>query len=114
MVDIDGDASAIVAKERDKSEATFQKHVIELAEMYGWKWHHETDSRRSKAGFPDLVLWHVLEDRMIFAELKRDKGYLSKKQKDVMSDLECISLVESYVWRPRDWPIIVLRLKTFN
>jgi hypothetical protein len=52
------------------SEAAFQDEVLGLARFYRWRGYHTHDSRRSTAGFPDLVL--VKAPRLIFAELKTD------------------------------------------
>ncbi len=85
--------------------------------MYSWDGHHETESRKSKAGFPDLVLWHTGDSRLIFAELKTDKGRLTVRQKAVMKALSYISQVtgfETYIWRPKQWDLIVRILKTIN
>ena len=61
------------------TEADFQGLVLGVAETFGWEVFHDGDSRRSNAGFPDLVL--VKDGRIIFAELKREKGaYPSKAQ----------------------------------
>ena len=61
------------------TEADFQGLVLDVAETFGWEVFHDGDSRRSNAGFPDLVL--VKDGRIIFAELKRETGaYPSKPQ----------------------------------
>lgn len=59
-------------------------------------------------GFPDLVA--VREElaagkrrpRVLFIELKTDKGRLSKEQKEWHEELIGAG-AEAYVWRPRDW-----------
>jgi hypothetical protein len=51
------------------------------------------------AGFPDLVL---VRDRVIFAELKRDKGQLSVDQYEWLEMLKKTG-AEVYVWRPCEW-----------
>ena len=38
------------------NEAELQRNVLSLAAMTGWLAYHTYDSRRSQAGFPDLVL----------------------------------------------------------
>lgn len=50
------------------NEADFQRRVTDYCDHLGLKWHHETDSRRSKAGFPDLVI--VGPGGVVFLELK--------------------------------------------
>lgn len=55
------------------TEAAWQASIIELATKYcGWLCHHETDSRWSPEGFPDLILAHP-EHGVIFLECKRQK-----------------------------------------
>jgi VRR-NUC domain len=101
-------------------ERTFEKQVVDLAHMYGYRVAHfaaamnargnyRTPTRYDAKGFPDLVL--VRNDfgdqpkRLIFAELKSDTGRLSKDQALWIDDLA--STAEAYVWRPRDWDDIV-------
>jgi hypothetical protein len=55
-------------------------------------------------------MWHVEQKRLIFAELKREKGKLSESQKVVLAELETLG-VEVYVWRPSDWDTILELLK---
>ena len=40
----------------DILEADFQAQVVKLALLLGWKVYHTHDSRRSREGFPDLIL----------------------------------------------------------
>jgi hypothetical protein len=54
------------------AEAAFQRQVEQLAAFYGWRSYHTHDSRRSAAGFPDLVL--VRGPELLFVELKTDRG----------------------------------------
>lgn len=84
------------------SEAEWQTAVLELAEMLGWSWHHETDSRRTKAGWPDLVLWR---ERIVFVELKKESGRVSPAQAAVLDGLAAAG-GEVYVWRPSDLPAV--------
>lgn len=53
------------------SEDQLQRSVQERATIHGWRWHHETDSRRSNPGLPDLVMVHPVQRRIAFWELKR-------------------------------------------
>ncbi len=82
------------------TEKLFMRQVIELAKMYRWRCYHPFLSKWSEPGFPDLTL--VRGDRLIFAELKTDRGPVSEKQKEWHALLERTP-VEVYVWRPRDW-----------
>lgn len=63
------------------TERQFQQQVVDLARAFGWLAYHTFDSRRSAPGFPDLVLAHPLRGRVIFAELKREKGHVTQQQR---------------------------------
>lgn len=94
-----------------ETEAGFQAAVVQLAELHGWRWWHDNDSRRNKSGFPDLVL--VRDGVLIFAELKSETGRVSPAQTEWIGALEAVAMsgiegvVEVHVWRPRDWESIV-------
>ena len=95
----------------DELERDFQERVCFFARIAGWKVYTIPDSRRaSMAGYPDLTMWHVKQGRLLFVELKREKGKLSESQKVVLSDLEKLPCVEVYVWRPSQWDEITLLL----
>ena len=90
-------------------EDDFLAAVIELATLCHWLVYHTYDSRRSQAGFPDLVL--VKPDKLIFAELKTAKGTVRPAQKEWLDTLAAVSIdqsqIEIYLWRPDDWDGIV-------
>ena len=54
------------------TEAQLQDAIVQMARVLGWLVYHTFDSRRSAAGFPDLVM--VRNGRLIFAELKSATG----------------------------------------
>ncbi|MCU1488930.1 MAG: hypothetical protein JWM85_335 [Acidimicrobiaceae bacterium] len=89
-----------------QSEAQFEAAVVEFAKLCGWKVFHPFDSRRSEPGFPDLTL--VRAGRLIFAELKSDKGRVKPEQQAWLDALDGLRLVavKVYVWRPSLWPEI--------
>lgn len=105
-------------------EEQFQRQVLGLAEVYGWRSYHTHDSRRSQRGFPDLVLLRPPE--LIFAELKTDKGRLRPEQGEWLADLRALAraldetlgghpaanelAVDVYLWRPADFDAINARL----
>lgn len=89
------------------TEAQFQKRITDLCDLLGLKWHHEVDSRKSKSGFPDLVI--AGPDAVIFTELKKKGGRLSPEQVDWCARLEAAG-AEVYVWWPDDWEFIQSRL----
>ena len=82
------------------AEADLQAAVQDLAVWRGWRSYHTFDSRRSNAGFPDLVLWR--DHRLIFAELKGTKGKLRPEQAAVLEALEQTA-AEVFVWGPPEW-----------
>ena len=104
------------------SELEFTRWVRKQAtEGYGWMVYHTYDSRRSDAGFPDLVM--VRGGRVIFAELKYDKGYadwddrkpkrrgkISEAQQAWIDALSNVFGVECYVWKYPDSVDELLRI----
>ena len=90
---------------------------MDLAQLTGWETLHvrtsmQADGRYLTAtsgtmakGWPDLVLIHPGKRRLIFAELKSDKGRISDEQVRVMGRLMAAGYPVQ-VWRPRDWPVI--------
>ncbi len=91
------------------SERDFARTVIDLAKVYRWKIYHTYLSIRSEPGFPDLVL--VRPPRIIFAELKTERGKVSQAQDDWLFALSECSGAECYIWRPSDWENIVATLE---
>lgn len=90
------------------SEKSWQQWVLEAAERFGWRWYHTHDSRRSNAGWPDLVLWRPPE--LVFVELKRQRGKVSAVQAQTLADLEDCGC-EVHVWRPADDDVVLARLR---
>lgn len=93
--------------EATMTEADFQRKITDLCDWLGLKWHHETDSRKSKKGFPDLVI--AGEGGVIFAELKSKRGKLTDSQGEWLGTLLAAGAT-AYVWYPQDWPSIYERL----
>ena len=89
------------------TERQFQSQIIMVARANNWRVYHTFDSRRSPAGFPDLVL--VGHGRVLFRELKTDKGRMSKPQKEWMQSLIDAD-ADFSVWRPRDLKAIIKEL----
>jgi hypothetical protein len=94
-----------VTQALQQSERQFERAVVEYAELNHWLVYHTFDSRRSNAGFPDLVL--VRHDRLIFAELKSEKGRLSPAQVEWLRALHTVELAaltcRVVEWRPSMW-----------
>ncbi len=91
------------------SEKEFQARVVEAAKLYGWKVYHTYDSRRSTAGFPDLVL--VQNKVCLFIELKSEKGRVHVAQKEWREALDQVRRVEAYICWPKDEDNIIKALK---
>lgn len=86
---------------RSVSERDFQAQVIKLATTLGWRHYHTHDSRRSPAGFPDLVLVNPARRRVMYRELKAERGRVSTMQQDWLGMLSACG-VDAGVWRPSD------------
>ena len=86
----------IVITERDLRE-----QIRDLCKLYGWKMYFTWRSIHSPAGFPDLVLANSEQKKVIFAELKREKGKVTPEQKEWLDALKACGQTV-YVWRPGD------------
>lgn len=121
------------------SERQFQQQVTELAELRGWEWVHFRPAQTAKGwrtpvsgplgkGWVDLVLVRERDRRLIFAEVKTDRGRLSADQQrvvDLMTKLrETVAYTEAggiqvrmgqrievYVWHPSDFDEIEQALR---
>lgn len=98
-------------------EAEFAQRIEETMAYLGLRWHHETDSRKSKAGFPDYCI--VGPDGIMFLEIKSDKGKPSPQQEAWITDLDWVAgltrggtdAVIAYIAWPKDWPRVLSDLK---
>lgn len=82
------------------TEGDFQVQVVTLARSMGWHHYHTYDSRRSEAGWPDMVLVHP-QRGALFRELKTQKGRLTRAQEEWLDRLTRAGL-DTGVWRPAD------------
>lgn len=95
-----------------RGEDDFLKAVIKYARLKGWRTAHFRHARTEHgwrtavdgdgAGFPDLVL---VRERLVVAELKSISGRLTGEQ-DAWLVAFRLANIESYMWRPTDWPHI--------
>lgn len=84
------------------SERTFQQGVLKLAQFHGFALtYHTHDSRRSAPGFPDLVLVNPRTGRVLWRELKTNKGRVSPEQRAWLDGLAAVGM-DAGVWRPDD------------
>ena len=108
-----------LVKPPKQTEAAFQRQVIRLARMTGWRtaafrpamnqrgdW--RTPVQGDGKGWPDLVL--VKGDRILFRELKTAAGQLSPEQREWRDTLVAAG-ADWALWRPRDWDAIEATLK---
>lgn len=105
------------------SEAELQGAVIEAAHLLGWRIAHFRPARTRHGwrtpvaadgkGFPDLALVHPKDGRLLFAEMKADRGRLTAEQKEWIDGLRKVAercpLVEVHVWTPAQWPADILQ-----
>jgi hypothetical protein len=116
----------------EELEAAFAVKVENLLTLYGWRWYHTHDSRRSPAGFPDYVA--VRGPELIFVELKAERGRVRPQQREWLEDLIVVGhavaleldelrsnappntqaadppAVDVYLWRPSELDAINDRL----
>ena len=85
-----------------RNEAEFQSAIVKLATRHGWHHFHVHDSRRSKEGWPDLVLAHEPTGRLLFRELKNTGGTLTGPQKAWIARLR-LGGCDAGAWWPSDW-----------
>jgi len=89
------------------TEKQFQTAIVEYAKKQGWLIYHTYDSRRSEPGFPDLVM--VRRNKVLFRELKTEKGRLTEPQKVWAAKLKKAG-ADYAVWRPSDLQEIFVSL----
>jgi len=100
------------------SERDFQAGVLKLARFHGFELRYHThDSRRSAPGFPDLVLVNTRAGRVLFRELKTNKGRVTPDQQAWLDGLTACGM-DAGVWRPDDLDdgrvLAELRSQTFT
>jgi hypothetical protein len=81
-------------------ERDLQAQIIQVATMLGYLSYHTHDSRKSREGFPDLVLVHERTGALIVAELKRDGQHPTPAQTRWLTALN--QRHTAVVWRPTD------------
>lgn len=94
------------------TEADLLRAVTDLAAILGWQWVHWRPAQTAHgwrtpvqgplgAGFPDLLLVREKDRRIMFVELKADRGKVSPAQVDVALRLFAAGQ-DVQVWRPSD------------
>lgn len=99
-------------------EDEFATKVEETCDWLKLRWHHETDSRKSKAGFPDYCI--VGPYGVLFIEIKSSKGKASPEQVKWIDALQVVNdpdgghwggCVTAYVAWPEDFDRVLSDLK---
>lgn len=75
----------------------FQKQVTNLCDLLGLAWFHVPDSRRMRAGLPDLIIVGI--GGVIYAEIKTGAGQLNSAQRKIIHLLRQ-SHQRVHTWRP--------------
>lgn len=98
-----------------QSERAFQAQVIAYARLMGWRVRHDAATNapracrhckaplrlpRNEAGFLDLLL--IRRPRIVWAELKSERGRLTEAQRAEIAELRSCGQ-EAHLWRPSDW-----------
>lgn len=92
-------ATALTLAAARMSESDLQRAVTGMADWMRVTWHHETDSRKSKGGLPDLVL---VGRRCEFWELKRETERLRPEQAEWLAAIAACEGITGRVVRPSD------------
>ena len=90
------------------SEKEFAQLVVDLAQFKGWKVYRTWNSLHSPAGYPDLTM--TRNGRIIFAELKTEKGKVSASQQAWLDKLGECEGVACVLWRPSHWEAVEVML----
>ncbi len=87
---------------RSMSERALQAQCLGALNSLGWRVHHIFEqaqyARRTDRGFPDICA--TKDGRIIYAELKSERGKLTEDQKLWLNDLAKNIGAEVYVVRP--------------
>lgn len=84
-------------------ERGFQKRIEDMLSLYGWKWWHvpapmRFDERgrgfipaKQAAGLCDIIATHHDPPRLLFLEVKGDRGKLSEKQREFLLAVKLVA-----------------------
>lgn len=80
------------------TELEYQRAITGWLAFYRWRFWHETDSRKSPSGFPDLVATNG--KTLLMVELKTAKGRVRREQQQWIDDLATVTEIISGIYRP--------------
>jgi len=83
------------------TERDLREQVRDLCKLFGWEFLFTWTSIHSPKGMLDLLLINKEQKRVIFAELKTERGKLTPEQQETFDNLVACGQ-EVYVWRPQD------------
>jgi hypothetical protein len=101
-----------------QTERAWMGQVLAYARLMGWRAHHDNATNaprrcsacgslrrlpRNAPGMLDLIL--IRRPRIVWVELKSQRGRLSDDQRCWLDDLRACGQ-EVYIWRPSDWPAV--------
>ena len=99
---------------KDITEAAFQRQVLALAKLRGWRTAHFRPAKTTRGwrtavsgdgkGFPDLVL--IRGPVLIVAELKRSAKEKARPEQAAWLVAFANAGVMTYIWTPEDWDVI--------
>jgi len=88
-------------------ESSLQGMCEDIAARYGWTVYHETDSRKSPKGLPDLIMLSPIQRDgsvvLVMLELKTEKGVLTDDQENWQIKLGMVDCLVTGVLRPAGW-----------
>ena len=87
---------------RAMTEKSWQDTVLDGLRLHGWVVFHDRVPLRSEPGFPDLTCVNVAQRRVIWLELKTERGRLTEAQR-AWGELLQDAGQEWYCWRPSSW-----------
>lgn len=90
------------------TEKELQEGLVAHAHLHGWLAYHTHDSRRSVAGFPDLIL--VRDGECLAWELKKEKGRPRAGQLEWLDELGRVPGIEADLIRPSTYDRALERL----
>ena len=111
----------VVMAEQMSERPQLTAAIVDYARLQGYLVYGVLDTRtpakRYSKGFPDLLLLRVgdnlWDSRLVFAELKTQKGELTRDQfhwltllgrlADLFECVTTVKVIEVVIWRPLDW-----------